>query len=51
VLEANLDLVRRGLVLFTFGKASGISREQGWVIKPSGVPYYFLVADVGSTVS
>lgn len=40
VLDANLELVRRGLVLFTFGNASGISREQGLVaIKPSGVPY------------
>jgi L-ribulose-5-phosphate 4-epimerase len=40
VLEANLELVRRGLVLFTFGNASGISRDEGIVaIKPSGVPY------------
>ena len=40
VLEANLELVRRGLVLFTFGNASGISRKHGLVvIKPSGVPY------------
>src|SRR5881392_1131557 len=40
VLEANLELVRRGLVLYTFGNASGISREDGLVvIKPSGVPY------------
>lgn len=40
VLEANLELVRRGLVLFTFGNASGIDRRQGLVvIKPSGVPY------------
>src|SRR6266851_4374006 len=40
VLEANLELVRHGLVLFTFGNASGISREEGLVvIKPSGVPY------------
>lgn len=40
VLQANLDLVRRGLVLYTFGNASGISREQGLVaIKPSSVPY------------
>src|SRR5580704_10633684 len=40
VLEANLDLVRRGLVLYTFGNASGISREENLVaIKPSGVPY------------
>ena len=40
VLEANLELVRRNLVLYTFGNASGISREEGMVvIKPSGVPY------------
>jgi L-ribulose-5-phosphate 4-epimerase len=40
VLEANLELVRRGLVLFTFGNASGISRQDGLVvIKPSGVAY------------
>jgi len=40
VLDANLELVRRGLVLYTFGNASGISREEGLVvIKPSGVPY------------
>src|SRR5689334_25374776 len=40
VLEANLEVVRRGLVLFTFGNASGIARDQGLVvIKPSGVPY------------
>jgi L-ribulose-5-phosphate 4-epimerase len=40
VLEANLELVRGGLVLYTFGNASGISREEGLVvIKPSGVPY------------
>jgi len=40
VLEANLELVRRGLALYTFGNASGIDRSQGLVaIKPSGVPY------------
>jgi L-ribulose-5-phosphate 4-epimerase len=40
VLEANLELVRKGLVLYTFGNASGISREHNLVaIKPSGVPY------------
>jgi len=39
VLEANLELVRKGLVLYTFGNASGISRDQNLVvIKPSGVP-------------
>ena len=40
VYEANLELVRRGLVLYTFGNASGLSRDDGLVaIKPSGVPY------------
>src|ERR1700691_4810104 len=40
VLEANLELVRRGLVLYTFGNASGIDRDRRLVaIKPSGVPY------------
>ncbi len=40
VLEANLELVRRGLVLYTFGNVSGISRQEGLVaIKPSGVSY------------
>jgi L-ribulose-5-phosphate 4-epimerase len=40
VLGANLELVKRGLVLYTFGNASGIDREQGLVvIKPSGVDY------------
>jgi len=45
VLEANLELVRSGLVLHTFGNASGISRKDGLVaIKPSGVPYEKLTA-------
>lgn len=40
VYEANLELVRRNLVISTFGNASGISREEGLVaIKPSGLPY------------
>ena len=40
VLKANLELVQQGLVLFTFGNVSGISRNDGLVvIKPSGVPY------------
>ena len=40
VLQANLDLVRHGLVIFTWGKVSGIDREKGLVvIKPSGVSY------------
>jgi L-ribulose-5-phosphate 4-epimerase len=40
VLQANLELVRQGLVVYTFGNASGISRADGLVvIKPSGVSY------------
>jgi L-ribulose-5-phosphate 4-epimerase len=40
VCQANLDLVRKGLVIETWGNASGIDRERGLVvIKPSGVPY------------
>jgi L-ribulose-5-phosphate 4-epimerase len=46
VLEANLEVVRRGLVLYTFGNVSGISREDNLVaIKPSGVPYDRMTAD------
>lgn len=40
VCEANLDLVRKGLVIETWGNASGVDRASGlMVIKPSGVPY------------
>ena len=40
VCEANLDLVKEGLVIQTWGNASGIDRNRGLVvIKPSGVPY------------
>jgi L-ribulose-5-phosphate 4-epimerase len=40
VLQANLDLVKNGLVVQAFGNASGIDRSRGLVvIKPSGVPY------------
>jgi L-ribulose-5-phosphate 4-epimerase len=46
VLEANLELVRRGLVLYTFGNASGRDAASGLVvIKPSGVPYERLRAE------
>ncbi|MCQ2182216.1 MAG: L-ribulose-5-phosphate 4-epimerase [Bacteroidales bacterium] len=40
VYKANLDLVKHGLVIFTWGNVSGIDREKGLVvIKPSGVSY------------
>ena len=39
VCQANLDLVAKGLVIETWGNASGLDRERGlMVIKPSGVP-------------
>lgn len=40
VCQANLDLVSKGLVIETWGNASGVDRKRGvMVIKPSGVPY------------
>ncbi len=46
VFRANLDLVRHGLVIFTWGNVSGIDRESGLVvIKPSGVDYDTMKAD------
>ncbi|MCL4484406.1 MAG: L-ribulose-5-phosphate 4-epimerase [Bacteroidetes bacterium] len=40
VFEANLDLVKHGLVIFTWGNASEIDRNKGiFAIKPSGLPY------------
>jgi L-ribulose-5-phosphate 4-epimerase len=45
VLRANLDLVRHGLVIFTWGNASAIDRKSGLVvIKPSGVSYEGMTA-------
>jgi L-ribulose-5-phosphate 4-epimerase len=40
VCKANLDLVTKGLVIETWGNASGVDRDRGvMIIKPSGVPY------------
>lgn len=40
VCQANLDLVRAGLVVQTWGNVSGLDPARGlMVIKPSGVPY------------
>ena len=45
VFEANLDLVKYGLVIFTWGNVSGIDREKGLVvIKPSGLSYHNMKA-------
>lgn len=46
VFHANLDLVKHGLVIFTWGNVSGIDRENGLiVIKPSGVSYETMKAE------
>jgi len=40
VYKANMELVEKGLVIYTWGNVSGIDREKGLVvIKPSGVEY------------
>ncbi len=46
VCQANLDLVKFGLVIFTWGNVSGIDRKRGLiVIKPSGVSYEDIKSD------
>jgi L-ribulose-5-phosphate 4-epimerase len=46
VYRANLDLVKHGLVIFTWGNVSAIDRATGLVvIKPSGVAYDDMKAD------
>src|SRR5881398_4048604 len=44
--EANMQLPKLGLVLFTFGNVSAADRDLGvFAIKPSGVPYEDLSPD------
>lgn len=46
VLEANLELPKKGLVTYTWGNVSGIDRESGLIaIKPSGVEYDVMTAE------
>jgi L-ribulose-5-phosphate 4-epimerase len=46
VYRANMELVEKGLVFYTFGNASGINRELDIIaIKPSGVAYDKLSPD------
>ena len=46
VYEANMELPKRGLVVFTWGNVSGIDRTSGLIaIKPSGVEYDDLTPD------
>lgn len=51
VFDANLELVRRNLVIYTWGNVSAIDRENGFVvIKPRGIEYANLTADDMSVV-
>lgn len=51
VYDANLELVSRGLVIYTWGNVSAIDREKGLVvIKPKGIEYDDLSADDMSVV-
>ena len=46
VYEANMELQRKGLVIYTWGNVSEIDRESGLVvIKPSGVDYDTMKAE------
>lgn len=46
VFEANIELVEKGMVIYTWGNVSGIDREKGLVvIKPSGVDYEGMKAE------
>ena len=46
VFEANLELQKRGLVIYTFGNVSQIDRAKGVIaIKPSGVAYEVMTVD------
>ena len=52
VYDANMELVRRNLIIYTWGNVSGIDREQGIVaIKPSGVEYDELTPEMIVLVS
>jgi len=46
VYEANMELQRRNLVVYTWGNVSQIDRNKGVVaIKPSGVAYEVMTVD------
>jgi len=46
VCAANLELVKRGLVILTWGNVSGVDRDAGvMVIKPSGIDYDSMTPD------
>jgi len=44
--EANMEIPRRGLAIYTFGNVSALDRQRGvFAIKPSGVAYEVLTAN------
>lgn len=46
VCDANLELHKRGIVIYTWGNVSGIDRTSGnMVIKPSGIAYEQMTAE------
>lgn len=46
VFEANMELPKKGMVVYTWGNVSGIDRNTGYfVIKPSGVDYEIMKAE------
>ena len=46
VCAANLDLVDKGVVIYTWGNVSGISDDRKYmVIKPSGIDYAGMFQD------
>ena len=46
VFQANIELVKQDLVIYTWGNVSGIDRDKGLVvIKPSGVSYDTMTAE------
>ncbi|PNV61192.1 L-ribulose-5-phosphate 4-epimerase [Clostridium sp. chh4-2] len=52
VYDANLELVKRGLVIYTWGNVSAVDRENGLVvIKPKGIEYEELTEDDMSVVT
>ena len=52
VYDANLELVKRGLVIYTWGNVSAVDRENGLVvIKPKGIEYEELTEDDMSVVA
>ncbi|MBN2442127.1 MAG: L-ribulose-5-phosphate 4-epimerase AraD [Spirochaetales bacterium] len=45
--ECNMELVKHGVVIYTFGNASCFDpKNQVFAIKPSGVPYAYLTPDM-----